>query len=42
MTYSSLEEFEYAVPKTVDEAVSLASEHGKDGKLLAGGPIWWS
>ncbi len=37
MTYSSLEEFEYAVPKTVDEAVSLASEHGKDGKLLAGG-----
>jgi carbon-monoxide dehydrogenase medium subunit len=29
--------FEYARPKTLDEALSLLSKHGDDAKLLAGG-----
>src|ERR1043166_2857242 len=29
--------FEYAAPKTVDEAVALLSQHEGDAKILAGG-----
>jgi aerobic carbon-monoxide dehydrogenase medium subunit len=29
--------FDYAVPESVDEAISLLSQHGDDAKLLAGG-----
>ncbi|HEV8353473.1 MAG TPA: xanthine dehydrogenase family protein subunit M [bacterium] len=29
--------FQYAAPETVDEAVMLLSEYGRDGKILAGG-----
>src|SRR5207253_6349669 len=30
-------EFEYLAPSSLDEAVSLLSQHGDDAKLLAGG-----
>ena len=29
--------FEYMAPTSVDEAVSLLTEHGDDAKVLAGG-----
>src|SRR5919197_1155593 len=29
--------FEYSVPSTIDEALSLLARHGEDAKILAGG-----
>lgn len=36
MAYSTMSEFEYLLPRTIEEAVSYASEH-KDAKMLFGG-----
>jgi carbon-monoxide dehydrogenase medium subunit len=32
-----MNEFEYLLPKTFEEAISLTSKHGRDAKVLAGG-----